>query len=556
MNSPLYVWIDLAKLLLNPKKLLAGLVEFLFSWIYTRNWLLACAALPVLVCLVYIVGAAGFLRWVGTQRTVQNYWSVVEKDSTERSTLLRLEKELSSDDREPSPQASTDSMTGSEELSPTSAMLLRKILQLENSDRRAIYLIGFVLANQGRRGQARQLMRRIAPEGEDGFAPAHAWLAADRLQSFGVRDKQSYQTLVKDLSVACSWPGVSPLLLSVYADMLIQENKVDEAIEILREAGKRDSRFRIRLASLAKKTDQMWLLKSIADDMSPDRVKRIEQNQATESDFYELAALRLLEDHTEEAAKLAAFGLRNFPQSAQLKRTLSNAFLTEFEKVAKSSDGRIKMQLLDQAMRADPSNPPVMEKVAALAADGRLVDESMAEMFRKQLAEGKATAITHLLLAIGHLRRDDMEKALVHLELARGLAPNNPVILNNLALCLARTRPEELPKARKMIEFALTIANPDPELLDTYGEILMLQQEFVPAIRAFEAALSINGERPGTRKKLADAYTKVALDDMAKAVQRRKDSPSPIIDKEDLLQPKPAVPKDSSSPANEPGGNK
>ena len=89
---------------------------------------------------------------------------------------------------------------------------------------------------------------------------------------------------------------------------------------------------------------------------------------------------------------------------------------------------------------SDPANPSVLEKVGELAANELLSSERVTT-FRKLLASGKSTAISHLLLAIGHLRRK-LEQALVHLELAHGLAPNNPIILNNLALALARTRPK------------------------------------------------------------------------------------------------------------------
>ncbi len=67
--------------------------------------------------------------------------------------------------------------------------------------------------------------------------------------------------------------------------------------------------------------------------------------------------------------------------------------------------------------------------------------------------------------------------------MARGLSPNNPVILNNLALALARVRPEEILKARQLAEQALKVGGADAEVLDTYGEILSMMREYTVAIR-------------------------------------------------------------------------
>ncbi len=69
----------------------------------------------------------------------------------------------------------------------------------------------------------------------------------------------------------------------------------------------------------------------------------------------------------------------------------------------------------------------------------------------------------------------------------------------------------------EMIERALKIAGPDPELLDSYGTILMVANRTNDAIAAMEKAISVDPERISTREKLASAYEKVELPDLARS---------------------------------------
>lgn len=537
--SPYQFWIDLGALVTQPRTFALGLIELVASWFHTRRWSSLMFGLPLLAIAVYMIGSSLLLRWVGPEQTLHGYWTLIESEIKQNSTLLQAEEldrtSVKGDKDEKDSQATKEdlsekkapgeaanALTSNEQFSSFINHLLLKVLELEVADVRATYLVANALNTNGRTAQSRQLMRRIAPELERGFAPAHSWLAADRLLNLGIKDEREKAILLTDLAEARRWTGVKPMLLSAYADLLMRDNRFPEAMEVLQEAGQRDSRLRIKLASVAKQKEVTHLFESIKNGMMPPRQERVQTGVATELDYIELVSLHLLDENTTEAVELAQKGLRQFPKNAQITRLLSNAFMMAFDRESKnSSSSEVRLDYLDKAMKSDPGNPIVMEKVAELAAQGKIADEEITNYLRDQLAEGKATAVTHLLVAIGHLKKNELDKALVHLEVAQGLAPNNPIILNNLAMCIARQRPDELPKARRMMEYALSISKPDAEMYDTYGEILVMSKDYVVAIRAFEAALQINGERPGTRKKLADVYTKVALTDMAEAVENK-----------------------------------
>lgn len=524
MFSPIQFWIDLAKLLMDPKLVLFGAVDFVTSWSMTRRWLQLLAGLPLLIIALTVVGSYVHLQVIGRSTLSMNYWEEIERENQTQSLVSATRSSESVEAGKTTsafgPESkNSNSLVEESLLSEYSTSLLLKVLELESSDMRASFLVATSMANQGHLSQARQIMRRIAPEGQRGFAAAHAWLAGDRLQSLGIREPRHLTTVLQDLEQARRWSAVNPMLMSSYADLLLREKRTDEAIEVLREAGNKDSRLKIKLASLAKQLGNDVLFNSICADMVEPRKIRISDGTASEVDYIELASLELFQQHLQQAVDLANAGAKAFPMSTGLRRFLSTAYMKQFEVASQeggSSDDRIT--LLDLAMKSDPTNPAVLEKVAELTAQDKLQNENIANYLREQLAKGKATATTHLFLAIGHLKKNELEKAMVHLEVASGLAPNNPIILNNLAICIARLRPAELPRAQKMMEVAIKIKGPDAELFDSYGEILAAQGNNIGAIRSFEAALSLDQDRPQTRAKLAEIYAKVEMKEMTESL--------------------------------------
>lgn len=533
MNSPYQFWIDFIKLLCDPKQFFWGLFELIVAWLITRNWLRMALCIPLVLVASYMYGSSLIVFWKGESQLASEYWKAIDTSVPQELSSSSVLDQGTQSDRESQtdqgsraniaataekPNATTD-LVSQESISNNVSQLLLKVLEIDSSSSRAIYLIASSIAQSGKIAQARMLMRNLAPENEKGYGPAHAWLAADRIRNLGISNEREKVALSFDLAEARKWSGHQPLLMVAYADLLIREQKIDDAIDVLREAGLKDSRLKVRLALLAKRSGRQPLFDSVKNDLSQSVMGRVDSGTASEQDFIDLITMHVIEQNDVEAIKLAQRGLQQFPSSAQLRRALSNSFMLAFEIASSKGDtGDNKIAILDKAMRADPANPAVMERIADLLSRGKLTDETFLSFLREQLASNKGTAVTHLLLAVGHLKQNELDKALVHLEVAHGLSPNNPIILNNLALCIARTKPEQIPQARKLIEMAIRVAGRDAEILDTYGEILALMSENSAAIRAFEAALAVNENRPSTRKKLADAYNRASMPEMANAV--------------------------------------
>ncbi len=183
-------------------------------------------------------------------------------------------------------------------------------------------------------------------------------------------------------------------------------------------------------------------------------------------------------------------------------------------------------------MAVDPFNPEIGEQVAAMMQKNVTLNENFQNALRKQLAEGKASTITHLLLASIAVKEQKFDEAKQHLATAYALNPVASVVLNNYAMIMTMVNPPDLTRARELIEEAVKRDPLNSEVLDSQGRIFLLMNEVPKAIACFEKALGIAPDRIDTREVLIDAYLKNNLPEMAeaqKAVLQEKADTSKLI---------------------------
>jgi tetratricopeptide (TPR) repeat protein len=497
--------LSLWEMLTNPYRTMQGFIEFFLAWLFTRQWLAVLGLLPVILLLVTLGGLL-LCGWLVDKNTlVTRYASWVEAE-------LKEDREVT-DSAAP---AATDALMKVEGVSPFGELLLRRVLQLENSDSRSRYLVALQIGNRGRRGQARQLMRQLAPERNRGFAPAHAWLAIDRLLQGQVRDQAARTVLLNDLEVAATWQGTGTKLREVLAELLESEGRIGDAIKVLQAAAESDSGAWVKLVAVANRNGRKQPAEDAAQKAKALFNRRIVEQTATSLDFVQLASLLVLELNPDEAIRQLKIGLNQFPTERILNLTLSECyrvkFIMSYKETAQGIDCEI--EYLDEALKADPTNLAVSEEVAKLMAKGGIASPALAAALDQQLAEDKSTTMTHLLLATRSLKENKLEAAIPYLEVALRKSPNAPVVLNNLALALARVSIDNVERSRELIARALRISGPNAELLDSQGEILMLAGDYVGAIASFESAIELDGKRIAPRKRLIVAYEKAGLKDL------------------------------------------
>lgn len=493
-------------MLMHPYRSTQAVIEYLSAWCFTRQlncliWLLVPGVVMLALSGLILYGL--YLRW-GT--LTENYTNMVDQELKLSDTGGAAESPLLSE----------------QNISPFGELLLRRLVQLENSDTRARYFVALQFGRRGRIGQARQMMRNIAPKDGHGVPQAHAWLALDTITRGIVRDQPERLTLINDLKNAVTWSGTGPAMYGVLADLLEVEGRAAEAIDILGKAEKSDPALLVRLTALAIRNGYKPEAEKASNTAKQLLKQRLVSHTVSELDFIQTAQLWLLEDQPDNAVKVITDGQKRFPESRALARLLSESYRSKYVKtVRKTSAGmECDIDLLDTAHRADSSNPAVVEEVARLLSLGRDASPNLMAALDRQLVEGQATTLTHLLVANRLLSKDDLAAAIPHLEVALRQAPDSTIVLNNLALALARHSKDALPRAKTMIDRAVQIAGPNAELLDSQGEIRMMAGDYVGAVQSLESAVGLDGERISIRKRLLEAYNQAGMKDMAVVQQQ------------------------------------
>ncbi len=556
-------WETALTLLFRPRLLLQGVVEYGLAWSFTRGWwrllLIHFLTLALLLC------GAGLVAYgvsLSRRTLVERYGELVAAELPEALRQLDEDSPTVASGKEKTAEADSASVSEGEPqdsspkitqdkpaekvVSQYGELLLRRLLQLQDSNSRIIYLVAGQLARQDRVGQSRQLMRRIASEDSAGFPPAHAWLAIDQLRGGAPRSQEDRDRLIHDLGLATRWAGCPAGLIALYAELLEAQGKTNEAMAMLERAGAKESTLlaNLKIAEIAIKHDQQGRLDRAAEAIGQEITALRDSGKLAASDLAVQANLYLILNEPQLARESAQEGLGKKPGDPQLLRLLSESYRLGYLQSVRREGGQtqVNLSLLDAALKADPTNPGVGTEIARLINLGQEAPPELQAALEQQLAAGRSTALTHVLLANRALIANDLVAAEPHLELALRQAPNNPTIMNNLGLVLARTKPEQMERAIEMVTGACRIAPTNGQFRDTLGEIRSLSGDQLGAVEAYEAAIGLEPNLVSARKKLTELYSQLGMSDMA-AVQQRE--------LEKLLHPQ-QPPDDSPSPDNSP----
>lgn len=541
-------------LLSNPGRLVFGVWEFGVSWLFTRRWLgLLYVAVPVLGLTVLLV-TASFGRLGDREKLLLSYWERIEEElgtdalqigsnapaqaKSDNSELNEsgVPEEAPAGDEQATDESKQAASDGAKKMSDFSDLLLQRVLQLDTSNLRATYWVARHFGAQGRLGQARWMMRRIASDTTRGFAPAHAWLAQDHIVQFkqgvvALNDRQ----LGHDLEHSINWSGVHPLLLTTYAELLLKAGRVGDSIRIFQAATEREPMLRLQYANFVKSIKNAdgtpnatgaKAFEEIANTLRDEVQTKVADKTAGGDEVAAVAQVALLEKNWRQAIAIAERAMTLGEPSLFVRRTLSDAYLAKYVETADLAKRKFDLVTLDAALKADGTNQRVTEEVAKLLAMGAEATPELTTILEEKLASGQANAVTHLFIGNQKMLSDRMQEAVGHFEVAMRLAPASPVVLNNFALASTRLNPQDpevLKRAEQCMELALRVAEPilRAELHDSLGEIRATAGDSAGAIASFEDSIRLNGQgRTKTRRKLIEAYRANGLENMAVAQER------------------------------------
>ena len=403
-------------------------------------------------------------------------------------------------------------------------LLYRRLLQLQDDAPGVKMMLAMKLARQGELGQARELIGELAPAEGGGYPPGHNWLAVDLLTRDVPLSEEERQTLKVHLAEADKWEGTGPAVRAAYAQVLANGGEGAKAIEVLERAVKQDPSLRVMLTAVAANEGDKLTAEDAGTRAEVELLKKVEANQATANDYLQLAQLMFIREDAKKCLEYVERGLALKPEQPQVFLRLgSNAFLVQFrQSVETATEGsQWNLELLDSALKADPTNPALSSELARVIGFGVELPEEIDRKLKDYLASGKATALLHFMIAERGIRAGQLPEALTHLEIAHQLAPGSPVIMNNLAVVQMMVDNTQLERSLQLIDDCLRIGGLDVEFVDSKGQILLLGGKPLEAIAPLEKVLELAPERIDTRTSLVDAYRKVGMEDMAKLQEEK-----------------------------------
>lgn len=326
------------------------------------------------------------------------------------------------------------------------------------------------------------------------------------------------------MAKADRWEGTGPAVRAAYAQMLVKRGEGAKAVEVLERAVKQDPSLRVMLTAIASGEGDRLKAEEAGTLAEVELLKRVEAKSATAEDYFNLAQLMLIREEPQRCIEYVESGLATKPENPQIFRRLgSNAYLFQFRKsVATAEDGsEMNLELLDAALKADPTNPALSEELARAISYGVQLPEEFDLRLKEYLVSGKATALLHFMIAERGIRGGKLAEALSHLEIANRLAPGSPVIMNNLAVVGMMVDSTQLDRSLSLIDECLRIGGANVEFIDSRGQILLLGGKPLEAIAPLERVIELAPDRLDTRTSLVDAYRRAGLEDMAKLQEEK-----------------------------------
>jgi len=416
---------------------------------------------------------------------------------------------------------------------------LRRIMQLGNSGERVVYLVAISMAKQGRLAMAAQMLRDIAPRKGGGFPYAHAFLADYALPGWKGTPAE-VELYISDVLTA-ERGGVKLSLTHLYncADLLKVLNRKQEAIDLCRRNVNEHPQLSVLLLQLDRVegnpgSDAREALAGSRAEMERKR----KAGEATLEDVKTAVQLEMLDEQIDNALELARYGFALDEKNPEARRIYSSVLLAKHRAVAEERRSAlpgakalgkapppIDLRYLELACQIDSANPIVGEELANQMAMGQSLTPELKQALEDSLLDGRATGVTHLILANRKLMDNQPQSALPELRLALLKMPDAPIVMNNLAYAILKYEPGNLPEAKRLIERALQIPGSSPSrqasMFDTLAEIVQAEGDELGAIQFYEEAIKQDGSKLETRRKLAALYAKSGMQELADGQLRK-----------------------------------
>ncbi len=487
-------------LLMNPVETLAEFWDFLQHWLKSRNWKFIFGFLFITLCVPFLIASLVIAGRIGGKNALLIWYAeLAEKESVVESSGLVADASGDSDQDKSSSEAAL--------------LYYRRVLQLENDNKRAKYFVAVQHAKSGSLTQARKWMNSLAPFDHTGYMPAHAWLALDLLRQKRLGTQVSEEKLRHHFERISTWNEAPPELLLASAQYMGEVSEFSLAIALAKQAVRREPEFALDAAVLVMALGEKSTSEQFTEIALHPLMAKIEKSEATEKEYLNAAQAYILKSQISSAIDVLLKGIQVFPESVDLRKALAQSYVEQFVEtlVDDKTTFAANWTLLEGALAANPYSREVSQQFGELEKHEILRSDQFADGLRKQLAEGKAVTVSNLLLAMIAVKESDFEQGRHHLAIAAKLSPYASIVLGRYAEVLSLVSPPDFKKARDIIEEALGRDPANVDLLLSKGKILLRDGDVSNAIPSLEKAAELGPRRKDVGESLLEAYEKSGM---------------------------------------------
>ncbi len=385
---------------------------------------------------------------------------------------------------------------------PQRAKLCFQRLALADADQPAHrFNLALAEAQLGNRMRAWTLMKSLAEDTQDAFAPACHWLARQRLRAGYLSTEELQDVAETLLKIQSPSPETNSLLGQVY----LAQGRLDEAETCLKQVAAYPEPLLIlaRVHALQGKNAEARLESGKAFRFFEERATVEPANVPYRVHWAEAAALL---DQFKRAVEILEEGWRT-ARAPAYRLMLAQTYVqwSASSKLQPPALLGARLVLLQRAVLYDHGNTEALRRMLALThADGPAISQAWDDL-QRQLASDPAPAGIHLVLGLLSQARSRPLEAHQHLVAAvRGDARFAPV-LNNLAWLELQSDSHTLSRGMQLIDAVLVHDAKNPHYRDTRGHLLYKLGRWSEARSDLETAAAVLPRDAARQRALAEA---------------------------------------------------
>jgi tetratricopeptide (TPR) repeat protein len=510
-------------ILFSPIAFIGGCIDAVRGWLYSRRWsrIWTTSIAFLIPAIVFIAFGFSFL-----QRSDEQV-PLLASESEKLCSTAQLEN-ANYEMQEPtfSQLMGPRSREAGKQTEPISdltkryiELLSKRILAIQPKNQPARYRLGLAYALSDQTDRATREMKELA---EGSMPQAVEWLAKDFIIRQKTGEAVEFAQIVENVDRLVGWPQADYRLLRDYAKVLLElRGDNNKAIAVAKQAASLNPDLLLDLALMYARVGHPDT-KSVADQAEAHYLTKINFPSEKESDRIAVAKARVLADRLDQAAEVLEEGLKRGVGGDTLRRELSNVQIRIYRKslqVEEQGKSKADVALLEKAAETDPSNPNIATEIARMLPLGIDATDTLVNVLKQQQTSGAFNVDTYLLLGDAMFARGELSNAMLQWKAALDKDPTNVTAMNNYAYCLSVVKPIDLTRSLELLSKAHTLAPENADVLDTWGEVLLLAKRPREAINKLELSISYNKDAIETRKKLLQAYQEAGLEVDAKLLK-------------------------------------